>query len=63
MKINKNLMLTVELNKSVTNIEEYIKDSVKIMENKRIKALNKDKNQKSNRRTGMKIGKKKLPSE
>ena len=62
MKINKNLMLTVELNKSVTNIEEYIKDSVKIMENKRIKALNKDKNQKSNRRTGIKIGKKKLPS-
>ena len=58
MKINKNLMLNEELRKSVTNIEKYIKDSVKRMEDKRIQMLEKDKKQKS-----MKIGKRRLPSE
>ena len=67
MKINKNLMLNEKLKKSVTNIEKYIKDSVKKMEDKRIENLNKDKNQKNKRRgaktKAKKIGKGKLPSE
>lgn len=68
MKINKNLMKTEQLSKSVTNIEKYLKDSVEIMKNKRIIELNKDKNQKINKRRGTKtkakkIGKGKLPFE
>jgi hypothetical protein len=61
-------MKTEQLSKSVTNIEKYLKDSVEIMKNKRIIELNKDKNQKINKRRGTKtkakkIGKGKLPSE
>ena len=59
MKINKNLMLNEELKKSVTNIEKYIKDSVKKMENERIQTLEKDKKQKRS----TKIGRRRLPSE
>ena len=67
MKINKNLMKTDQINKSVTNVEKYLKDSVEIMKNKRIKDLNKDRNQKSKKRgiktKAKKKGKIKLPSE
>ena len=68
MKINKNLIKTEQLSKSVTNTQKYLKDSVEIMKNKRIRGLNKDKNQKINKRRGTKtkakkIGKGKLPSE
>ena len=67
MKINKNLIKTDQLSKSVTNTEKYLKDSVEIMKNKRIRELNKDKNQKSKKRgiktKVKKIGKGKLPSE
>ena len=62
MKINKSLMLNEELKKSVTNIEKYIKNSVKKMENKRIQTLAKETKQTSKKRA-TKIGKGKLPSE
>ena len=67
MKINKNLMKTEQIKKSVTNIEKYLKDSVEIMKNKRMKDLNKDRNQKKKLRgiktKAKKIRKGKLPSE
>ena len=62
MKINKNLMLNEELKKSVTNIEKYIKNSVKIMENKRVERLAKETAQTSKKRV-LKVRKGKLPSE
>ena len=62
MKINKNLMLNEELKKSVTNVEKYIKNSVKKMEDKRIQTLAKETKQTSKKRA-TKIGKGKLPSE